>query len=372
MQELVFLATCNRVEVVFHAGEQSLSDEAYVSLIAETLCNHGIDVKDRLKEHASVYKAQHAVRHLFEVASSLDSLVVGEREIITQVRKAFEQCLSDGLCGEMLKVLMRKTIEAAKRVFSETHIAARPVSVVSLAFRHFKQWDLPLNSRILVIGAGETNTALLRFMHKAGWRNITIYNRTLANGQRLADELGCKAKTLTDLEQHQNGFDVLVTCTGATQPIMTAALWGKLSGDNPINKHVIDLAIPADVEENLIHELNHKYLGVPQLKPIAEENLRLRAAEMESCRLIIAEELKKCEQDLESRKVELAMRNVPEKVKEIKRTALESVFSKEISTLDDNAKEVLEKVLAYMEKKYISVPMKMAREIIVEQKMAAE
>jgi glutamyl-tRNA reductase len=369
-EELVYLATCNRVELVF-ASEQDLNRDIVIGKVLDNI-GHEPDYYDVLAQNASWFEDRNAGRHLLEVASSLDSLIVGEREIITQVKDAFDRSVKDGVCGDMLKVLMRKTIETAKRVFSETSVSARPVSVVSLAFRMLKNWDLPQQPRILVVGAGQTNTSMVRFLKKYGYNDFVIFNRTFEKAQLLAQEVGGKALPFDGLKTYSEGFDLLLTCTGAVEPVIDNALLIALLANESGNKYVVDLAIPADLSVEAVKNQQIQYLGVEQLKPIADENLRLRTSEVVACQAIIDEAMHDCYVELESRKVELAMREVPEKVKEIKRKALEEVYSKEISSLDPQSREVLDKILEYMEKKYISVPMKMAREIIVEQKVSAK
>ncbi len=356
--ELMYLSTCNRAEF-YIVSNQPIQPHSLLKYFNQE------DVLPQ--DNLEIYADEHAIDHLFRVASSLDSMVVGEREIITQVRSAFEKCREWGLTGDNLRLAIRKTIEHAKRVFTETAIANHPVSVVSLAFKQFVTLEFPKDSKIVMIGAGQTNRSMARFLTKNGWTNIDIYNRTLENGQKLAKELNLNAFPLSELASREKGCDAIFTCTGAEGVVLTWDTFNSITEDNE-RKVIVDLAIPEDTDAK-ITELSHvEYISVKELKPIAERNLKQRQGEMVLCEHILGESMLEFEVMLHERKVERAMKAVPEKVKEIKATAIEKVFHEDISGLDDNSKEVLEKVMNYLEKKYISVPMKLAKEIILDKR----
>ena len=161
-EELYFLSTCNRVELTFLSKEKTK-----FSLTKELL------------KTAEYYSGTGAINHALSVAASIDSMIVGEREIITQVRTAYDHCRDCGLTGDVLRLLFRHVIETAKKVYTKTSIATKPVSVVSLAYHQLKKINLPLNARILIIGSGTTNTTMGRFLKKHGFLNFVIFNRTL-------------------------------------------------------------------------------------------------------------------------------------------------------------------------------------------------
>jgi glutamyl-tRNA reductase len=129
---------------------------------------------------------------------------------------------------------------------------------------------------------------------------------------------------------------------------------------------VIDLAIPNDLDSEILNNYDVNLIAVNNLQEVAKENLLAREQEMEACRIIINKNIETFRQTIKTRKVELAMSEVPKKVKEIRDMAMNEVFFKELSSMDAQSKEVLEKIVSYMEKKYISVPMKMAKDILIE------
>jgi glutamyl-tRNA reductase len=313
---------------------------------------------------AEVYDGDAAIEHVLRVASSIDSMVIGEREIITQVRSSFENCKRMELTGDFIRLLMRHTIETAKKVYTHTSISTKPVSIVSLAFHRLQELRLPLDSRVVLIGAGITNTSMARFLFKHGYRNFTVFNRTLSNGKKLADEINGKALPLSELTHFKDGFDILISCTSSEDHILSPFVYEQLLQDDVDKKVVVDLAIPYDLDPSVPELFDVKHISVDDLKLVSEANLKERAKEIEHVERILFEELAQFAHIVKLRQVELAMRDVPMKVKDIKRTA-KSVFARDIETLDPAAREVLENMLNFIEKKYMSVPMKMAKEILI-------
>ena len=363
IDELMYLSTCNRVEFIFTSTSE-LDDDCLLNFF------HSFDPEmneTRLQfacQNAEVHSGLDAVRHLFKVASSIDSLVLGEREIITQVRTSFERSKEFGITGDSLRLLLAKTIEAAKQVYTQTNVATKPVSIVSLAYRSLKDFNIPLDSRVLVVGAGKTNSTMCKFLKKHGFTNFVVYNRTMKNGDILAEHLGCENRPLVELENHQGGFDLIVSCTGATKYIFTPELYGKLLGDDKKRKMVIDLAIPNDIDRAISDKFKVRMITVEDLRAVAEINLKAREKELVLCDKIIQDNLDDFSIAYRERQVEKAMSEVPQQVKEIKEMAMGTVFVDELNALDSDSKEVLDKVIEYMEKKYIAGPMKMAKEIL--------
>lgn len=365
IEELMYLSTCNRVEFVF-TSHSPFDDDCLLNFFLAFDPNATETQLQFACQYAECYEGMDAVRHLFKVASSIDSLVLGEREIITQVRTAYENCQLMGFTGDMLRLLIGKTVEAAKAVYTQTNVATKPVSIVSLAYRKLKDLNLPLDSRVLVIGAGKTNSNMCKFLHKHGFTNFTVFNRTIRNGDRLAATLGCESLSLNTLPQYMQGFDLIVTCTASSKYIFTKELYHQLLQGDTDRKVVIDLAIPNDFDRSISDFHKIKMIAVEDLRTIADKNLREREKELVVCERIIQEYLEEFRCVYKERQVELAMKSVPNKVKEIKDVAINSVFASDLANLDDEARAVIDKMMSYMEKKYISVPMKMAKEILLD------
>jgi glutamyl-tRNA reductase len=366
LEELLYLSTCNRVEFLVSVDEKI--DSAFLKKFFSAFDTNWktADINWAI-ENAQVFEGDDALRHLFNVASSIDSLVVGEREIITQVRNAYDKCNEIGITGDLIRIAVKKTIEVAKDVYTHTNIAKNPVSVVSLAYRKLRALNVKQDARFLIIGSGVTNTTMAKYLKKHKFANFTVFNRTLNNAEKLAVELNGKAFPLAELENYKEGFDIILTCTGSAESIITPAIYKSLVGNDKAKKVVIDLAIPNDLDAEILNNYDVNLIAVNNLQEVAKENLLAREQEMDACKIIIDANIEDFKQILKTRKVELAMSEVPKKVKEIRETANE-VFAKELKNLDAESKEVLDKILAYMEKKYISVPMKMAKDILTNQK----
>jgi glutamyl-tRNA reductase len=365
LDELLYLSTCNRVEFFCVTGEKEITP---ADIIDNIDFNISEAERNQLIQSAEIHSSDDTVKHIFKVSASLDSMVIGEREIITQVRKAFEECNSYGLTGDLIRVLMRKTIETAKTIFTETGVFRKPVSVVSLAFHKLRDLNMPSDSRVLMIGAGKTNRAMAKFLTKHGYENIQIFNRTFERAKELAEDTGANALPLSDLNGYNKGFDVLITCTSSEDPIITESLFQNLMAGETDRKVVIDLAIPGDIDQDALSAYNKiHHINIAELKQIAEKNLAERAKEIEKCEEIIDHSLMNFHDMYRQREIEVAMRDIPKKVKEIKELALNEVYARELQGLNPESREVLDKIVNYLEKKYISVPMKMAKEVMLGQ-----
>ena len=364
LKELMFLSTCNRVEFIFCADQTT--DYTFLNNFFKTLYPEFTSEQvDYFAQNADVFSKIDAVEHILSVASSIDSMVIGEREIITQVRNAFESSKKMNLTGDFIRLVIRQTIETAKKVYTETSIATKPVSVVSLAYHKLRDMNIPLDARILIVGAGTTNTNMSRFLRKHGFKNFVVFNRTLANAETLAKDLKGNAYSLEDLKNYTNGFDVIITCTGSESHIITPEVYEQLLQGEKDRKVVIDIALPQDLDPKVQEQHNVSHISVEVLQKISNQNLKERSKEIQHVEEIIAEAIFDFKYLHKVRTVEIAMREVPQKVKEIREVAVNEIFKSELDLLDDNSREVLDKIIGYMEKKYMSVPMLMAKEILL-------
>ncbi len=364
LTELMFLSTCNRVEFIFCSND-TVSTPFLIQFFESIYPEFSSEQKVHFAERADVFKGTNAVEHILSVASSIDSMVIGEREIITQVRNAFDFSKKLNLTGDFIRLVMRHTIETAKRVYTETSIATKPVSVVSLAYHKLREMNIPLDARMMIIGAGATNTTMSRFLRKHGFKNFVVFNRTLTKAESLAKDLHGKAFALDALEHYVGGFDVIISCTGSDSHIITPELYKKILIGEESRKVVIDIAVPQDLHPDIISNHAVTHISVDFLQKISNENLKVRSNEIQHVEEIISEALFDFKHLQKVRNVELAMREVPLKVKQIRATAMNEVFKNDLEALDENSKEVLDKIISYMEKKYMSVPMIMAKEILI-------
>jgi len=189
----------------------------------------------------------------------------------------------------------------------------------------------------------------------------------LENAFAITQTAGGKALELEELQSFTEGFDALISCTGSADVIVDEKLYVQLLQKETDTKLIIDLALPADVSDNVKENFNTKYYGMEQIKQWAIENIQFREQAIADCMPIILLGLREFEKVHKERQIEKAMVSIPETIKEIRNTALGSVFAKDLETLDDHSREVLEKIVNYMEKKYISIPMKMAKDVLLDE-----
>lgn len=364
IKEIFYVGTCNRVEFIFTAAADL--DRAFITSFL-TILDMGLpqEYMEQFLENVSTYEKVEAFNHLLRTSCSLESLVVGEKEILAQVRKAYEACRVAGFTGDYMRMIMNRVVKTAKEVYTHTNISKNPVSIVSLAYRKLRAFNISSQSRILIIGAGETNKNIAQYLKKHKYANFSVFNRTLDKAQSLAEELNGKAYPLSDLENFEQGFDVIITCTGAVEPIITPAIYSKLLNGETSKKVIVDLAVPTDTDAAVLKQYPVQFIEVESLKEIARKNIQERYDELINAEHIIDANIKDFESVLRQRKIEIAMSDVPKKIKEIRHTAINGVFADEINTLDENSRAVLERVMDYMEKKCISVPMVLAKEILV-------
>lgn len=360
IKEMIYLSTCNRLTFItydYNVWEQEKIKQFFKAVNPEL-----DDVKlRRLPKFVRLYSGESAIAHLFEVCSSIDSLVIGEREIFRQFRNAYHFSKDSGLIGDNLRLLEKYTVQAAKKVYAQTKIGERAISIVSLAIQKLINSDFRKDSRIIMIGAGETNTKVARFLHKYGFTNAVVFNRNLNNADEIRKLLNAEAYHLRDLEHYKKGFDILIVCTGATAAIIDVTLYKKLLGEDESRKLVMDLSIPHNVEKAVIENFEPHHINIEQLRKLAEENHDYRKDEVVKAKSILKNELKEFVLIYQQRIIERAMGSVPQEIKNIKKKAVDSIFYKDLQLLDNNVRNLVLEMMDYMEKKCISVPMKLAK-----------
>jgi glutamyl-tRNA reductase len=362
--EIFYLATCNRVEFIMASNQavDKVFAQKFIDALEIGLCTAHMDI---FMNGASIYEDQEALNHVLRTSCSLESLIVGEKEILPQMRKAYEQCKEAGLTGDYLRMVMNTVVKTAKEVYTHTNISRKPISVVSLAYRKLKELKLCNDARVLIIGAGETNRNISKYLQKHKFTNFAVFNRTLSKAKQLATDLGGEAYDLEALKSYDKGFDAIITCTSSVQPIITPELYKTLLNGDTDKKTIVDLAIPNDTAAEVLEQFPVNFIEVHSLNEVAKNNLQERYEELVHAEKIIEQNISEFLPLMKQRRIEVAMREVPEKIKEIRNNAINTVFADEVQGMDEQSREILEKVINYMEKKYISVPMIMAKEILI-------
>jgi len=363
MEELMYLATCNRV-MYFFTNEQLLDDSFITRLFKmanPALTEQDIDAGI---EAANIYEGEEAMQHLFEVASSIDSLVIGEREIFRQLRTAYDQSKKWGLTGDDIRLALRYAIETAKSVYDKTRIGERPVSVVSLAIQEMRKLKLPTNCRILLVGAGQTNTLAAKFLVKYGFDNVHVFNRSADKAQALANRFVGTGFALDTMPAYKAGFDVLIVCTAATHALIDSAVYTSLLNGETDKKVIIDLSMPNNVAADVTQHFDNHYIEVEGLRQLAKKNHNFRKQEVLKAQVLLTEQIATFRVVFQQRQLEKVLQHVPAEIKAIKSHAINVVFKKDLDGMDDDTRDLFERMITYMEKRCISVPMKAAKEIV--------
>lgn len=273
LSEVAILSTCNRTELYGSTNEL----EGTRALLEWLGQYHDLDV-DELQRCSYVYRDEEVVRHMMRVACGLDSLVLGEPQILGQLKSAFSVSQAEGLVSVELGRLFRSTFSVAKEVRTRTAIGQNPVSVayaaVSLAQHIFADVG---QSRALLIGAGETIELVARHLVRAGVQQITVANRTLARALAVAEEFSGHAIELSQIPDELPHTDILIASTASQLPILGK---GAVEAALKKRKHrpifMVDIAVPRDIEPQ-VGELDDVYLyTVDDLKEVIEENQRER------------------------------------------------------------------------------------------------
>lgn len=367
IDELLYLNTCNRVTFLF-TNDKKIDTKFLKDLFLFINPHFNKELLNLHLTKALVFEGEDAIRHFMGVAASLDSLVIGEREILGQIKNAYMNSKKNSLCGDEIRLAYQQAIVFAKKIHCDTRIGEKPVSVVSLAFRSLFDRNFLKYSRMLIIGAGQTNNLMANLLVKNGIENVIVYNRTLSKAEELASRFkNGHAFPLEKLVQHDEDADIILTCTGANFPVLTKDIFDKII---PANRKVtiLDLAVPQDVEEEIIGMKNVDYIDVGSLEKKAKENMQFRKGELYKAEAMLEEFIITFRELHKERRLELALADIPNEVKTIKDRALNLAFKKDIDRLDADSKEILQKVMAYMEEKYIALPFKASKKSLLNKK----
>jgi len=289
LSEAILLSTCNRTEFYGLSTDNGAAEMYIRGLIAAA--KH-VDLTAH-PGYAYTLTRLESVRHLLRVAAGLDSLVLGESQILGQVRRAHELSLESGACGLTMNRLLHSAILVGRRVRNETALGAGAVSVASAAAELAGKIFEDLSARsVLLIGVGEMGTLTARHMVERGVKKLTIANRTFHKAEALARELGGTAVPLDRLESALADADIAISSTGATAPIVSRSLMQSIvarRGAKPI--FIIDIAVPRDFEAS-IGDLDGVFLhDIDDMNLLVDRNLVKRRAEIPKAETIVEHEV---------------------------------------------------------------------------------
>ena len=287
VREAVILSTCNRTEVyavaeLFHQGFDDIQH-----FLATTA---GVDL-ETINSHTYAEHDDAAAHHLFSVAAGLDSMVLGEGEVLGQVRDAWEIAQAEGAARSTLNLLFRHCLETGKRARTETDIARGTASMshaaVEMAVDHLGSLD---NVSVAVVGAGLMGEGIAVALHGHGARQMTVLNRTEEHGRSIADRVNGTVQPLAALDHALVESDLIITCTGAPEPIITTEMArSATSPDRPTL--IIDIAVPRDVHHEVAQLSDVTVLNLDDVQRWAARGREARTSSVEAVRAIISEEL---------------------------------------------------------------------------------
>src|SRR5664279_4083948 len=288
--EAVILSTCNRVEI--YAVTQLEPPRAFAALREFLITCH--DYRDPLTDEIYAWGEPQSVHHLFKVASGLDSMVLGETEILGQLKKAYDLALQNGHTGGRLNKAFQRAFNVAKHIRTETNIQRGSVSIGSVAVELAEKIFTSLNDRdVLVIGAGDTSEKTARALLSRGARSILVANRSYDRAQALATDLGGRAVRFDDWTAEFEQIDIAISSTSAPHYILNREkleLLMKQRKNRPLL--LIDIAVPRDIDPEVNLMPNVYLYNIDDLQAIAGDYLKQRQEEIARCEKIIADKVR--------------------------------------------------------------------------------
>jgi glutamyl-tRNA reductase len=365
IEEAVLLSTCNRVEVVVTTENSDAAQHALLEFFGRELAEGALPAGKALSQLTYLYHGREAIEHVFRVASAIDSMVVGEPQILGQVKDAYRDATEVGACGAVLSRLYQRAFATAKRVKNETGIAERPVSVARVAVDLAKQiFESLENKSALLIGAGEMIEAALVALDDQGLGERRIANRTAAHAEELAQRFGGSAHGLDELDELLPITDVVLSCVGGDQVVLTRErVEAALASQQRVRGRplfLIDIGVPRNIDP-AVHELDSAYLyDLDDLQSVAAANEEERRRESERAQRIVIEEREHFDGWLVALQAVPTIRDLRRRAEDIRQTEVERYAGR--IGLDDDQHETLEKLTRGIVNKIMHAPISRLRD----------
>jgi glutamyl-tRNA reductase len=359
ISEVAVLSTCNRVEIYALAKDASNSSDSIKNFLSEF---HSIK-RDEFDKALYFFSGLDSVRHIFRVASSLDSMIVGEPQVLGQLKEAFDFALNKKTTGIILNRLMKNAISAAKRVRTETRIAENAVSIsfaaVELAKKIFRELT---GKSFMLLGAGEMAELAARHLLNNGVKDVKVANRTYERGCELAQDFNGRAVRFEDFHKELVNTDIVICSTGASDYVLKREQMQKIMKERRYKPvFLIDISVPRNIDPD-INSIDNAYLyNIDDLQEVVDTNILERKKEADKAEMIIDEEVGKFEKwmaSLDSVPTIVALR---EKAEEIKNEELEK-FKNKYPDFDAEKIKAIEHVATSIINKLIHPPMAALKE----------
>ena len=351
LNELVLISTCNRVELYAASSETAFAElESFLSAVS------GVPV-DQFRPHLYRFEGIDAARHLFEVAAGLDSLIVGEPQILGQVTRALELAREQNTAGSLLNRLFQAAIHAGKRTRTETAISRNAASVSSLAASLSERAVQDISeAQIVILGAGEMAELAVEALRKRGAQKILVLNRTLERAQALTQRWNAHATTFENLHAALDSADILIASTGAPHTIISREMVAETMrrrAERPLV--LIDIAVPRDIEPETSSLPHVKLYDMDQLNDQLEHSLMERLAEVPQVKNILNEELILFEEYLNSLDMLPLIANMRQNAEEIRQVELEKTL-RHLSDLTEEERRHIDALTQALVKKLLHAP----------------
>jgi len=358
--EVVLLSTCNRVEVYAAASERAPPGMEQVAGFLAGF--HALDPTE-LNGHLYLRRQREAVCHLFTVASSLDSMVLGEPQITAQVKQAYQLAAEEETAGPVLHGAFQAALHAARRVANETTIHQRRVSVPSVAVGDFGRriFERFNDKHVLVIGAGEMAEETLLYLRDEGVHQLTVINRNAERGTQLAVRWRGRALNWEQLDEALATADLVISTTSSEEPIVDTARFRRierLRHGRPL--FVLDLAVPRDFDPGIGERPDVYLYSIDDLQAVCEQNRRQRDRELPAAQRIINEEADRFLADMYHQSTGPVVTQLREKWRQHEEQELRRLFNK-LPQLDEHAKEEIRRSFDRLVNKLIHPPLESLR-----------
>ena len=322
VREGLIVSTCNRVEILSATSSEQVEFSA--GQLTNFLDSTGRLPTGFLQQHLYRHVNEDAIRHLFRVASSLDSMVVGEPQVLGQVRHAYSLAVEAGTAGRVLNRLVHHTFRVAKRVRTETGIAANAVSISYMAVELGKKiFDSLKGSTVMLIGAGQMAELSARHLVNAGASRVIIANRSEESARQIADEFGALSVSLDLMDQYLAEADVVICSTGAPNYVLTEERMRKaLERRRNRPTCFIDISVPRNIDPAVGNVPNVFLFDIDDLESVVSSNIREREREAERAELIVQSEVMQFQQTLRLMDVGPSIGALREKLRDVARAEM--------------------------------------------------
>ena len=345
----MILSTCNRVEILAEAPDDSL--------IREFLCSYHRISSKTVSNYLYSFRNNEVIRHVFRVASSLDSMIVGEPQILGQIKNAYRTAMDAGTVGMHIGPMMNRAFVVAKKVRTETAIAESAVSIsyaaVELARKIFGNLS---GKRVMIIGASKMGELAAKYLKRNGVSGVQVTNRTFERAVEMAKVFGGAAIPFEQLDDHIEHADIVISSTGAPHFVIT-----KPQAEQIIRRRknrpmfFIDIAVPRDIDP-AVNDIDNLFLyDIDDLQQVVDENLNERMSEAVRAEIIVDTEVEAYCSSLQSREVVPTIVGLQEAMEKVRRDEIER-YRKDLGPLSEEQQAALQRITESMIKKILHAP----------------